>query len=138
MKNYYTLILSYLIIMMAACTSDSNKQENNQSEKSQTDTTSTQTTPKGSVASAHPLATQAGLDVLARGGNAFDAAIAVAATLNVVEPMMSGIGGYGTTLVYNAKTKKVQFLNSSGKFPLKTNSDLMRAPTPTCSPPSIL
>lgn len=84
----------------------------------------------GSVASAHPLATQAGMDVLEKGGNAFDAAIAVASTLNVVEPMMSGIGGYGTILIYDAKSKKVRYLNPSGKFPAKTNTDLMRAPTP--------
>jgi len=84
----------------------------------------------GAVASAHPLATEAGLEVLRNGGNAFDAAIAVAATLNVVEPMMSGIGGYGTTLIYDAKTQKIRFLNSSGKFPLATNSDLMRSPSP--------
>ncbi|WP_235299577.1 gamma-glutamyltransferase [Portibacter marinus] len=83
----------------------------------------------GEVASAHPLATKAGLEILERGGNAFDAAIAVAATLNVVEPMMSGIGGYGTTLIYDAEKKKVRYLNSSGRFPEATNSDLMRAPT---------
>ena len=77
----------------------------------------------GSVASAHPLATQAGLDILARGGNAFDAAIAVASTLNVVEPMMSGIGGYGTILIYDATSKKVRFLNPSGRFPIKTKFD---------------
>lgn len=81
------------------------------------------------VSSAHPLATQAGLDVLAKGGNAFDAAVAIAATLNVVEPMMSGMGGYGTILVYDAKGKKVRYLDSSGKIPLNTNADLMRAPT---------
>jgi len=84
----------------------------------------------GSVASAHPLATQAGLEILEQGGNAFDAAIAVASTLNVVEPMMSGIGGYGTILVYDAKTDAIRFLNASGRFPVNTNTDLMRAPTP--------
>ncbi len=85
---------------------------------------------KGSIASAHPLATEAGLEVLAQGGNAFDAAIAVAATLNVVEPMMSGIGGYGTILVYDADADRVRFLNPSGRFPAKTDTDLMRPPTP--------
>lgn len=83
----------------------------------------------GAVASGHPLATQAGLEVLEKGGNAFDAAITVASVLNVVEPAMSGLGGYGSTLIYDAQKKEIRYLNSSGKFPLKTNSDLMRAPT---------
>jgi gamma-glutamyltranspeptidase/glutathione hydrolase len=86
--------------------------------------------PLMAVSSAHPLATQAGLNILQQGGNAFDAAIAIASTLNVVEPMMSGIGGYGTILIYNAKIREIKFLNCSGRFPLKTNTDLMRAPTP--------
>ena len=84
----------------------------------------------GMVSTAHPIATEAGLAILADGGNAFDAAVAIAATLNVVEPMMSGIGGYGTILVYDAKTKRTRFLNSSGRIPAAVNSDAYRAPTP--------
>jgi len=84
----------------------------------------------GMVSSAHPLATQAGLDILAAGGNAFDAAVAIAATLNVVEPMMSGIGGYGAMIVYDAKKGETRFLDSSGRVPAALNSDVFRAPTP--------
>ncbi|MEW5982284.1 MAG: gamma-glutamyltransferase [Acidobacteriota bacterium] len=84
----------------------------------------------GLVSSAHPLATDAGLDVLRAGGNAFDAAVAVAAALNVTEPAMSGLGGYGTILVYDARDDRVRLLNSSGRIPIGTNSDLFRAPTP--------
>jgi gamma-glutamyltranspeptidase/glutathione hydrolase len=82
------------------------------------------------VSSAHPLATRAGIEILKAGGNAFDAAVAVAAVLNVVEPMMSGIGGYGTILVYDAESRRVRFLNSSGRIPAALDSDVFRAPTP--------
>ncbi len=84
----------------------------------------------GMVSSAHPLATEAGLEILRAGGNAFDAAVTVAATLNVVEPMMSGIGGYGTILTYDAKSKRARFLNCSGRIPRSLNSDVFRAPAP--------
>ncbi len=85
---------------------------------------------RGMVSTAHPLATEAGLDILKAGGNAFDAAVTVAAVLNVVEPTMSGAGGYGTILVYDAKERRVRFLNCSGRIPAGLDSDVFRAPTP--------
>lgn len=83
---------------------------------------------QGMVCSAHPLATQAGLEVLEAGGNAFDAAVAVAAALNVVEPMMSGMGGFGVTLLYDAEKVTIRCLDSSGWFPAATDADVFRAP----------
>jgi gamma-glutamyltranspeptidase / glutathione hydrolase len=82
------------------------------------------------VSTAHPLATEAGLEILRSGGNAFDAAVAIAAALNVVEPAMSGAGGYGTILVHHGASKETWFLNPSGRIPAGVNSDAFRAPTP--------
>jgi gamma-glutamyltranspeptidase/glutathione hydrolase len=84
----------------------------------------------GMVSSAHPLATEAGLEILRAGGNAFDAAVAVAATLNVVEPAMSGAGGYGTIVLHHAASKETWYLNPSGRIPAGVDSDAFRAPTP--------
>lgn len=98
-----------------------------------TRSTNTASTPavgmRGMISSAHPLATQAGLEILQAGGNAFDAAIAVAATLNVVEPMMSGMGGFGVTVLYDARKGEVRCLDASGRFPAAVNADVFRAPT---------
>src|SRR5262249_58586432 len=85
---------------------------------------------KGMIGTAHPLATQAGIEILEAGGNASDAAVAVAATLNVVEPMMSGMGGFGVTLFYDADKQQSRCLDASGRFPQATNADVFRAPTP--------
>lgn len=68
------------------------------------------------VASAHPLATQAGMDCLQAGGNAFDALIATAITLVVVEPMMSGILGVGLAMLYSEK-EGCSVCNFSGRVP---------------------
>jgi gamma-glutamyltranspeptidase/glutathione hydrolase len=70
---------------------------------------------KGMVATGQPMAAQAGLDILKKGGNAIDAAIATAATLTVVEPTSNGIGGDSFALVW--VKDKLYGLNSSGKSP---------------------
>ncbi len=68
--------------------------------------------------------------MLEAGGNAFDAAVAIAAALNVVEPAMSGLGGYGTIMTYHAESGRARFLNTSGRIPAGVDSDAFRAPTP--------
>ena len=84
----------------------------------------------GMVSSAHPLATRAGLEVLEAGGNAFDAAVAVAASLCVVEPYISGIGGYGAIVVYDARTGEVRSLSAATRTPETLDPGAFRPATP--------
>jgi gamma-glutamyltranspeptidase/glutathione hydrolase len=73
----------------------------------------------GMVAAAHPLAVQAGARMLANGGNAFDAAVATSAALNVVEPFMSGLAGLGLATCYVAAEKRVRVLDFTPPVPSK-------------------
>lgn len=73
--------------------------------------------PGAAIASAHSLATRAGLDTIRAGGNAFDAAIAVSSTLAVVEPISSGIGGGGFFLLHDAKSGRDVFVDARETAP---------------------
>lgn len=84
------------------------------------------TPPAYAVASAHPLATKAGLEVLAAGGNAFDAAIAVASTLAVVAPYHSGLGGGGFWLLHLEKDKKNIFIDCRETAPLAASKNMFQ------------
>ncbi|MFN4357947.1 gamma-glutamyltransferase family protein [Sphingopyxis alaskensis] len=71
----------------------------------------------GAVGTAHPLATQAGIDMLRRGGSAVDAAIAINACLGLLEPTANGIGGDVYAMIWDPRTKKLAGLAGSGKSP---------------------
>ena len=80
----------------------------------------------GIVAAESPLAAQAGVRMLERGGNAVDAAIATNAMMGVVEPMMNGIGGDLFAIVYDAKANKIYGLNASGWAPAGLTIEFLR------------
>jgi gamma-glutamyltranspeptidase / glutathione hydrolase len=83
---------------------------------------------KAAIASAHPLASQAGLDILAKGGNAFDAAVAVAGALAVVEPSGSGLGGGGFILVHRASDSLNVMIDAREKAPAAATRDMYLGP----------
>ncbi|KTD66599.1 gamma-glutamyltranspeptidase [Legionella santicrucis] len=84
--------------------------------------------PGYAVASAHPLATNAGLEILAHGGNAFDAAVAVSAVLGVVEPYHSGLGGGGFWLLHQEDQHKNIFIDARETAPMAAKQDMYLAP----------
>ena len=79
---------------------------------------------KNAIASAHPLATQAGHLILQKGGNAFDAAVAVSAALSVVEPYSSGLGGGGFFLLYRNRDNFTTFIDGREVAPLMSDPDM--------------
>jgi gamma-glutamyltranspeptidase / glutathione hydrolase len=82
---------------------------------------------QGLVAASQPLAAQAGLAILQAGGNAVDAAIATVATLCVVEPCSTGIGGDAFALIWMADEQKLYGINASGPAPMGLTADLVRS-----------
>jgi gamma-glutamyltranspeptidase/glutathione hydrolase len=82
------------------------------------------TPPKAAIASAHELATQAGLEILKEGGNAFDAAVAVSAALAVVEPSSSGLGGGGFWLLHRASDNFDVMVDGREVAPLAATHDM--------------
>ena len=87
----------------------------------------------GMVAAAHPLAAAAGARMLAQGGNAFDAAAATAAALNVVEPYMSGLAGTGMATCYIAAEKRVRIARFHGADPAEISGRAASATATSCS-----
>ncbi len=83
----------------------------------------------GLVTAGHPLAAMAGLQVLTKGGNAVDAAIAVATTLNMMEPQMNGIGGNGFMTIYDKKSGRVYSLSMAGAAPKAIRAEEMTPET---------
>lgn len=78
---------------------------------------------QGAVVTAHPLATQAGIDILQQGGNAFDAAVAITAALGVVEPFGSGLGGGGFWLLHFADNGRTLMLDGREQAPALATRD---------------
>src|SRR4051812_24968529 len=83
----------------------------------------------GLVTAGHPLAAMAGLQVLMKGGNAVDAAVAIGAALNMMEPQMNGIGGNGFMTVYEKKSGKVYTLAMAGATPKALKAEDMTRET---------
>ncbi|MGH8508651.1 MAG: gamma-glutamyltransferase [Gammaproteobacteria bacterium] len=88
---------------------------------------------QAAIATAHPLATEAGAKVLAAGGNAFDAAVAVSAALAVVEPYASGLGGGGFWLLHRARDGKQVVLDGRETAPRGAARDMYVRPVPGAS-----
>src|SRR4051812_9934881 len=92
---------------------------------------------RGAVAANHPLAAQAGLLALRAGGNAFDAAVATALTLAVVEPMMSGLGGDGVYTGFDAASGRTTVINGTGPAPRAATPERYAAGIPRTGPMSV-
>jgi gamma-glutamyltranspeptidase / glutathione hydrolase len=115
--------LAYVCLLLAACAAVARfgrAQDRSQGR-------SMVTTRYGIVSAESPLAAQAGAQILARGGDAVDAAIAANAVMGVVEPMMNGLGGDLFVIVYDAKSGKLYGLNASGWSPKGLTPEFLKS-----------
>ncbi len=116
------LLLSLLLLAVApSCARDVRAPE-----PASPDAQAAVTPPGNAVASAHALATEAGLQVMREGGNAFDAAIATSAVLSVVEPISSGLGGGGFFLLHDAASGRDVFVDARETAPASAHADRYR------------
>ncbi|SDI41451.1 gamma-glutamyltransferase [Alteribacillus bidgolensis] len=121
MKVTATKVLSIvLIIFLIGSVSPLQTLAKNQ----QTETEEVAEGTDGMVSTSHPLATEIGAEILKKGGNAVDASVAVQFALNVVEPYMSGIGGGGFMMVYDADTEDISIINSRERAPEGAKPDM--------------
>ncbi|MDX2044765.1 MAG: gamma-glutamyltransferase [Acidobacteriota bacterium] len=123
-RNIVTILA--IILFISVTTVNSQKSIGDKPAKSGGRTRSAVRAMNGMVATSQPLASAAGLRILQQGGNAVDAAVAAAAVLCVVEPMMVSPGGDLFALVWDAKKKELKALNASGRSPKAASIDEMK------------
>ncbi|MGG0052110.1 gamma-glutamyltransferase [Bacillus atrophaeus] len=124
MKKTWNLCLTVLLSVMLAAGIAPFQAEAKKPQKNYDEYTQVDVGKDGMVATAHPLASEIGAEVLKKGGNAIDASVAIQFALNVVEPMMSGIGGGGFMMVYDGKTKDTTIINSRERAPAGATPDM--------------
>ena len=120
MKFWSGVIIAVALVATPACGRDAAAQPEYDARP---DSAAAKAPPGVAIASAHALATEAGLEIIREGGNAFDAAIAVSAALSVVEPISSGIGGGGFFLLHQAEEDRDVFLDARETSPAAVSSD---------------